>query len=123
MISGTVTRLLEATFLLEVRGGGEGLHQVAVIIDTGFSGDLTLPQSIIDSLDLPWLCRQQGMLADGRLHIFDVYTGTVEWGGLVRTIEIEAAEVEPLLGMSLLEGNRLSLEVRSGGTVVIEELA
>jgi predicted aspartyl protease len=62
---------------------------------------LTLPQSLIDSLRLPWLCRQQGMLADGSLHTFDVCSGTIEWEGNERTIEIEAAEIEPLLGMSL----------------------
>ncbi len=53
MISGTVTDLLEATVSLEVRGDDGKSHPVTAIIDTGFSGELTLSQSLIDSLQLP----------------------------------------------------------------------
>ena len=120
MIFGTVTEMLEATVSLELRGDDGKSHQVTTVIDTGFSGDLTLRQSQIDSLRLPWLCRQQGMLADGSLHTFDVYVGTVVWEGGQRMIEIEAGEIEPLLGMSLLEGNQIAMDVRAGGEVTIK---
>ncbi|HEX3599069.1 MAG TPA: hypothetical protein VHU84_02940 [Lacipirellulaceae bacterium] len=108
---------------LELRGDDGKSQQAKAIIDTGFSGDLTLPQSMIDSLCLSWLCRQQGLLADGSLHTFDVYIGSIAWPGGERIVEIEAADIEPLVGMSLLEGNRLTIEVRGGGKVTIEELA
>jgi clan AA aspartic protease len=121
MISDIVTELLEATISVEVRTDDAQSHQITAVIDTGFSGDLTLPQSLVDSLHLEWLCRQQGMLADGSLHTFDVYIGKVLWNGRDRTIEIEVADIEPLLGMSLLEGNCRTLEVRKGGKVTIDE--
>lgn len=121
MISGIVTDSLEATISLELRDDDGKSYQVTAIIDTGFSGDLTLPQSLIDSLHLPWLCRQQGMLADGSLHTFDVYAGAIVWDNSERTVEIESAEIEPLLGMSLLEGNQVAMDVRAGGKVTIEK--
>lgn len=123
MISGTVTDSLEAMVSLTVRGHDEQSQDVEAIIDTGFTGSLTLPTAAIESLNLLWLCRQQGMLADGQLHIFDVYTATIVWGDRERVVEVEAADVDPLLGMSLLAGNQLTLEVRAGGNVTIEQLA
>jgi clan AA aspartic protease len=123
MISGTVTDSLEATVSLIVGTRDGHSQEVEAIIDTGFTGYLTLPFSTIESLELPWLCREQGMLADGQLHIFDVYAATLVWDERERIVEIEAADVEPLIGMSLLAGNKLTLEVRNGGNVMIERLA
>ena len=51
------------------------------VIDTGFNGFVTLPPGLIAALGLPWLCRQQGQLADGSLLVFDVYVATVAWHG------------------------------------------
>ena len=123
MISGSVSELLDAILSLLVRGGDGPLQQIEAVIDTGFSGELTLPPSLVESLGLPWLCRQEGLLADGQLHTFDVYAATVVWGGEERTVEVESADIEPLVGMSPLAGNQLSIEVRSGGDVSIEPLA
>jgi predicted aspartyl protease len=84
---------------------------------------LTLPPSLVESLGLPWLCRQEGVLADGQLHTFDVYAATVVWGDQDRTVEVESADIEPLVGMALLAGNQLSVEICPDGDVKIEPLA
>jgi clan AA aspartic protease len=123
MISGNITDSLDAVISLTVGTRDGQSQEVEAIIDTGFTGYLTLPSSTIESLGLPWLCREQGMLADGQLHIFDVYAATLLWDGLERIVEVEAAAVEPLIGMSLLAGNKLTLEVRAAGSVMIERLA
>jgi len=65
------------------------------VIDTGFNGSFTLPPGLIASLGLPWLCQQQGILADGNVQIFDVYS--------------------PLIGMALLQGCELRIQVLAGG--------
>src|SRR5688500_5281294 len=77
MISGIVSELLDATVPLSMRSDDGQLLQIEAVVDTGFSGDLTLRPSLIGSLGLQWLCRQQGVLADGQLHTFDVYAATV----------------------------------------------
>jgi len=122
MISGAVTDSLEAVVSLSVRGDKEHSQQVEALIDTGFTGFLTLPSAVVETLKLPWLGRQQGVLADGRLHTFDVYTANITWDDGERIVEVEAAEIEPLIGMSLLAGNQLTIEVRASGKVMIEPL-
>lgn len=56
------------------------------------------------------------------LHPFEVHSATIIWDGHERIIEMEAAEVDPLIGMSLLSQYRLSIDVRPGGTVSVEAL-
>lgn len=121
MMSGAVNGELEALLHLPVRDSGGQPHDVEAVIDTGFNGFLTLPPTLIATLGLPWLCRQQGLLADGSIVVCDVYMATVDWHGQPRTIEIEAADAQPLLGMALMEGSELRILVMQGGSVTIAE--
>ncbi|MBC8876979.1 MAG: clan AA aspartic protease [Planctomycetes bacterium] len=122
MIAGTVNANLEATVPLVVVGTRSRRQQVEAVIDTGFTGYLTLPPSIIATLQLTWLGREQGILADGSVDNFDVYRGAVIWDGQPRAIEVEAVNAEPLVGMTLLERHSLRIDVVSGGTVSINSL-
>ena len=97
-------------------------RQVEAVIDTGFTGYLTLPPSIIAALQLTWLGREQGILADGSVDFFDVYRAAVIWNGQPRAVEIEAVNAEPLVGMTLLERHSLRIDVMRGGTVTINSL-
>lgn len=122
MIAGMVNASREATIRLMVLGP-QGLQQeIEAIIDTGFTGFLTLPLPLVTTLGLAWLCRQPGIVADGRVEYFDVYVATVIWDGQPRTVEVEAADTEPLVGMSLLEHHALRIDVLNGGTVTITAL-
>ncbi|MBI4558586.1 MAG: hypothetical protein HY706_13485 [Candidatus Hydrogenedentes bacterium] len=47
--------------------------QIEGVIDTGPTGFLSLPQALIAELGLVWRGRAQAVLADGSLHLFDVY--------------------------------------------------
>ena len=44
------------------------------------------------------------------------------WHGAVRPIAVIAAEGQPLIGMALLRGSRLSVEALPGGEVTVSEL-
>jgi clan AA aspartic protease len=98
-------------------------HLVDAIIDTGFTGYLTLPLAAIHSLNLQLYSREEGMLGDGSRCIFDVYVGLVIWDGEYRYIDINAAETDPLVGMSLLYDYRLQIDVVEGGIVTIQALS
>jgi len=50
MISGTVTSLLEMVIPLPVRDSTGTIHEIEVVVDTGFTGSLSLPRSVIGSL-------------------------------------------------------------------------
>jgi clan AA aspartic protease len=86
MITGVVNAEGEATIRLTVLGPS-GQQAVEAVIDTGFSGFLTLPFTIVASLGLPWLRREHGLLADGAVYLFDVYRPTVILDGQPRGIE------------------------------------
>jgi clan AA aspartic protease len=122
MISGVVNPNLEAVVRIGVQDTGGQPHDVDAVIDTGFSGFLTLPPRLLTLLGLVWLCRQQGILADGSLHVFDVYTVTILWDGQLRPVELEAVDASPLIGLSLLQGHELRVQVVNGGSVSIESL-
>jgi clan AA aspartic protease len=122
MITGVVNANREATIRLLVRGPQGYQQEIEAIIDTGFTGFLTLPPPLVTTLGLAWLCRQPGILADGRVEYFDVYVATVIWDGQPRPVEIEAADTEPLVGMSLLEHYALRIDILHGGSVTITAL-
>ncbi|MDE2999679.1 MAG: hypothetical protein OXU79_11440 [Gemmatimonadota bacterium] len=44
------------------------------------------------------------------------------WNDEVRTVEVAAAETDPLVGMGLLRGYSLSVDVVENGAVMIESL-
>jgi clan AA aspartic protease len=117
---GAVNSSLEATVVATLRGVAGVSQPHSFVIDTGFTGDLTLPGEAVESLQLTWLGQEEGILADGRAEVFDVYRGEVLWDDHWRPVEIQCASVYPLLGMSLLSGHDLFVRVMPGGSVRIE---
>ena len=122
MMTGLVNADFEPRLVLTVHAAGGQPNQVDAVIDTGFNGFLTLPPALIAALRLPWLCRQQGELADGSVLAFDVYVAAVDWDGQPRSVEVEACDAQPLLGMALMQDSELRVQVLSGGRVTITAL-
>ena len=87
--------------------------QAAVIeawIDTGFTGDLVVPQKVIDSLALLQSGTVDAVLADGSQIEVKTYTCHVNWFGEERRLEVVSNDGDfPLLGVGLL----LGLELRA----------
>jgi clan AA aspartic protease len=95
---------------------------VEALIDTGFTGFLSLPLSMIESLELPWIFSDSVTLGDGSEVIFQMYRAIVIWDGQFKVVDVAASESEPLLGMSLLYGFKLQIEAVERGTVTIEAM-
>ncbi len=68
------------------------------VIDTGFSGFLSLPSSIITTLDLPWSASDIVTLGVGSETLFDLFTANVIWDGQYREIYIAELEMALLYG-------------------------
>ncbi len=81
-----------------------------------------MPPALISALSLPWQTVDRFTLADGSESMFDVYEGKVEWDGKVRTILVHEADADPLVGMRLLRGHELRMQVRARGKVTIKRL-
>jgi len=119
MISGQVTPDLEAVVPIRVRSPfGSGVL-VDAVLDTGFSGELSLPPNLIAALQLPFRQLAEYPLADGRSLWFRVYRAVVDWGGQARDVLVVEADGGALIGMSLLHGHDLSMRVLDGGNVTI----
>jgi len=121
MISGTVTDR-EAVVRLTVRGPG-GEQAVDAVVDTGFTEQLTLPPETIATLDLSRLRESRALLADGSEITFDIYEAVVHRGDEWCRIPVAEADSTPLIGMGLLEGCEVRIEVREGGRVTAEPLS
>jgi predicted aspartyl protease len=62
------------------------------------------------------------VLADGTEIVSELFELTVLWDGKPITIEVHAAEVEPLVGMALLAGHDLRMRVVPNGEVAINSI-
>src|SRR5262245_8100963 len=82
MIRGTVNYRNEAMVPLSVRGPSETELDVDVVIDTGFSGFLSLPPAIISALNLPFRIQIAARLGDGTMRQVDTYDAEIEWDGV-----------------------------------------
>lgn len=122
MIIGMVNANREATIRLLAVGVQGHQQAIEAMIATGCTGFLTLPPALVAAVGLAWLCRQPGILADGRVESFDVYVATVIWDGQPRTVEVEAADTDPLVGMSLMDQQALRIDILDGGVVTMTAL-
>ena len=122
MMRGIVNQNREATIRLVVGNANKQRQVIDAVIDTGFTGFLALPLTIITSLNLHLYSREEGTLGDGSVCIFDVCPGFVIWDGEFKRIDINAAETIPLMGMSLLYGYRMQLDAIANGKVTIQSL-
>jgi clan AA aspartic protease len=122
MMQGVVNLRREATLTVVVGNSNQQLQAIETVIDTGFTGFLSLPSAIIATLNLPWSASDIVTLGDGSETLFDLYTAIVIWDGQYRDIYIAESETEPLLGMAMLHGYRLQIDAIEGGTVKIEAL-
>jgi clan AA aspartic protease len=122
MIIGKVNAKQEAIVQLAVLGENQQSQRIKAIVDTGYTGFLTLPSTIITTLNLTWYMQQEGILGDGSLCIFNVYEASIIWDGQIRTIEINESNTDPLVGMGLLEGHELKIQAIAGGLVTITAL-
>lgn len=73
MIRGEVDPDDQAVIALHVRRPDGQWEELKVVIDTGFTGYLTLPPASITALQLPFQQRQTYTLGDGTDVEFDVY--------------------------------------------------
>jgi clan AA aspartic protease len=120
MIRGQVDAFDQAVIPLSIRRADGTVFDAEAVIDTGFSDYLTLPLHQIVALGLPFRLRQTFTLADGSDVEFDTYRATVVWDHRDRVVAVLAAEGDILVGMRMLRGHHVFLDVIDGGAVRIE---
>lgn len=125
MIAGRVMRNpdggLEAWVTLPVMDAYGEPQQFEVIVDTGFTGWLTLPESDIRRLGLVSAGHRYSITASGNAERFEFYRTSALWHGRPCAIEVFQSIDQPLLGMELLRDNWITMGAWDGGAVIIEE--
>ena len=120
MIEGVVNDAYEAVVTLYLQGPAGQTLDIEAVIDTGYSGFLTLPTTLVMELGLPFAYVGRALLANDDEVTFDVHDVTVLWDGQPRDIKADATGSTPLVGMLLLDRHSLNIEVERGGRVAIE---
>ena len=93
-----------------------------VYVDTGFSGDMTLPEAAIERLSLLPNDVVNMQIGDGAYATFTTYQATILWRDIPREITVLESEIWPVIGIGLLWHNNLSIDFTPGGGVAITGL-
>ena len=126
MIRGRVERNagggLEPWITISVEDDDGESHQIDVIIDTAFTGCLTLLGAVIRRLGLVRQGEHEATLARGEVENFDYYAARILWHGHSRRVDVFESIDQSLLGTELLAGSRVIVDTWEGGDVTIEEV-
>ena len=122
MIKGWVSADQQALVTIEIVDGGGHPRPLDVVLDTGFTGYLTLPTETIQRLGLTSVGQRTFELANGERFQFEAYLASVSWHGGLNDVLVLKSASDPLLGMTLLWGSRVVVDAQTGGEVMIEEL-
>ena len=120
MIEGVVNAAYEPVVVLVVQGPSGQASEIEAIIDTGFTGFLTVTPALATELGLSLEGTSRATLADGSEVNFDVYDVAALWDGQPRYVLADAADTTPLVGMRMLDRHNLNIDVEDGGRVVIQ---
>ena len=120
MIEGVVNDAHEAVVSLSLQDSQGQTRRVEAVIDTGYNRSLTLPTSLVMELGSPFVSTGRAFLENDNAVDFDVHDVTILWDGEERQVEVDAVGSTPLVGMLLLDGHRLNIEVERGGRVIIQ---
>lgn len=119
MITGHINSKLEAIIAITIVAKDGKIREFEALVDTGYTGFLTLPPAILAELNLEIFASGRLTMADGHAVDVDLYQATILWDGQPRTIEVDALESEVLVGMSLLEGYDLHVHTVIDGQITI----
>ena len=122
MIRGRVDSRRQARVPLGIGGINGQFQTINVILDTGFNGSLTLPPEVVERLRLETDFQTNVILGNNVPARLSTWSGYILWHERPRLIQGLEAEGAPLLGMRLLQNSQLTIQVRVGGNVLIEEL-
>ena len=88
-------------------GGSNATASVQAIVDTGFTGYLTLPTNAVRAPGLQFAIEEEMTLANGEPITFDVYSAAIEWNGQLRRVRVHSSEGDPIIGMAMLRDHDL----------------
>lgn len=127
MIRGEVKRArddgtgLEARISVDIVGIARIFRTLEVVVDTGYTGWMSLPEPIINDIGLDYAGIRPSTLANGQTVPTDAYNAGLLWHGQPIDIVVQALNNKPMIGTELLANCHLTINWWDGGDVIIEE--
>ena len=121
MMSGSVVNL-HAILKLRLRTQNGAFQDGEFVIDTGFTGFLTMPPQEVALLGLPYVYHTRAHLADHSEIRLPVHEATILWDGNELKVSVLATGERPLLGTALLNGHELVVQFADAGLVFVKPL-
>lgn len=120
MIRGKISSDLVPSIPLTLLSDSGYRREIQAVLDTGFNSELTVPSRLIGEFGMKPLGNVRMFLGDGSEHLCPTYEATIEWDGLPMVVVAEACDLAPMVGMSLLRGYRVIMDVEPDGELTIE---
>ena len=112
---------LEPRVPLDILGSDGAFRSLDAVVDTGFTGMLTLPESVVSDLGLRHVGEQEITLADGRSQLRSTCRAELLWHGQPIDVLAYMMGDQPMIGTAILAPCRLTVDLWHGGAVIIEE--
>ena len=110
------------TVPIEVKGETEAPKTVNALLDSGFTGAVSLPLRVVEDLKLKWSGEHSVTLADASEVSVDLYEGIVDFaGGQYRCAILSTGDV-PTVGIHLMQEARICFEAVPGCDGSLEPL-
>ena len=124
MITGIVNPDFDPINHISICGSDGKVYTQDAIVDTGFNGWLSLPPDLIAKWNLKWKRRGRAFLVmEVNASSMSIkYKAVLFSGGNFLTILIDEGDSEPLVGMSVMEGYQLMVQVPEGGHVELSKV-
>ncbi len=117
MIKGKVNSNFDSVISVDLCTNNS-FTSLEVIIDTGFNGDLVLPQSLISKLGFTYLYSTKIDLVGNTTKEVDFFKGEIKWlSGEIITIEV-IADDSFLIGTNLLRQGKLLIDYQSNEVLI-----
>ena len=113
---------LHAMLRVGFRLGASSIVEQEFVIDTGFTGFLTMPLQKVSEMELVFSHRTPATLADGSEIQIPVFDATVLWEGEEIEVRVLGTGQRPLLGTALLKNHSLFVQFTDLGRVDVEKL-
>jgi clan AA aspartic protease len=98
------------------------LVTIETTIDTGYNGELILPEDQIQKLGLEYVGTIDGELANGEVVEMKLYKGRLQWFDNIKEVAIGSTESDsPLLGTQLLTDCELRINFKDGDVEILHE--
>ena len=111
----------ELRIVVPVLGTSGDAAPLEMVIDTGFTGFMTLRPWVARALALERAEERRRMLADGQIIATPTYRATAIWQGNPTRIPVLEIDARPVIGMSLLWNSDVAIAAREYGRVTITE--